>query len=106
MQTDLLHLQRYHDSGDAAAFKSLVQHHASMVFATARRVTRDSSLAEDVAQETFLELARKGRAITESVGAWLHRVAWRRACDAVRAEKTRRRYEAAALALDEGRECT
>ena len=77
-----------------------------MVFATARRVTRDASLAEDVSQETFLELARKGRSITESVGAWLHRVAWRRACDAVRAEVTRQRYETAAMALTEGRECT
>jgi len=106
MHSDLLHLQLYHDSGDAREFQFLVQRHADMVFATARRVTRDPSLAEDVAQETFLELARKGRSITESVGAWLHRVAWRRACDAVRAEVTRRRHESTALALDEGRECT
>lgn len=77
-----------------------------MVFATARRITRDASLAEDVTQETFLELARKGRSVTESVGAWLHRVAWRRACDVVRAEVTRQRYEAAASAVSEGRECT
>ena len=106
MHSDLLHLQLYHDSGDAREFQLLVQRHAGMVFATARRVTRDPSLAEDVAQETFLELARKGRSITESVGAWLHRVAWRRACDAVRAEVTRRRHESAALALDDGHECT
>ena len=106
MQTDLLHLQRYHESGDASAFQSLVRHHASMVFATARRITRDASLAEDVSQETFMELARKGRSITESVGAWLHRVAWRRACDVVRAESTRQRYEAAASLISEGRECT
>lgn len=106
MQTDLLHLQRYHESGDATAFQSLVRHHASMVFATARRITRDASLAEDVAQETFLELASKGRTITESVGAWLHSVAWRRACDVVRAESTRQRHEAAASAISEGRECT
>lgn len=77
-----------------------------MVFATARRVTQDAALAEDVTQETFLELARKGRSITESVGAWLHRVAWRRACDTVRAEVTRQRHEKTALELNEGRECT
>lgn len=106
MHTDLLHLQRYHDSGDAGEFQALVRHHAGMVFATARRVTRDPSLAEDVAQETSRELARKGRSITESVGAWLHRVAWRRACDVVRAETTRQRYETAAHDLSEGRECT
>lgn len=106
MHSDLLHLQRYHQSGDAGAFQTLVRHHAGMVFATACRVTRDPSLAEDVAQETFLELARKGRNITESVGAWLHRVAWRRACDVVRAEATRRRHESAAHDLNGGRECT
>lgn len=106
MHTDLLHLQRYHDSGDAREFQALVKHHASMVFATARRVTQDSSLAEDVAQETFLELARKGRSISESVGAWLHRVAWRRACDLVRAEKRRQRYESATAVFDKGHECT
>lgn len=93
MTADLKLLQRYHDQGDALAFRELVQTHAGMVFATARRITRDSARAEDVAQETFLELTRKGRGITDSVGAWLHRVAWRRACDAVRSEVTRRNYE-------------
>ena len=106
MHTDLLHLQRYHDSGDAGEFQALVRHHAGMVLATARRITRDASLAEDVAQETFLELARKGRSIKDSVGAWLHKVALRRACDVVRAETTRQRYEMAAEDLKEGRECT
>lgn len=76
-----------------------------MVYATARRVTGDASLAEDVTQEAFLELARKGRSVTESVGAWLHRVAWRRACDVVRAEATRQRYESAAASVADGREC-
>jgi RNA polymerase sigma factor (sigma-70 family) len=96
MSTDLALLRRYHEHADAFAFRELVQAHAGMVFATARRVTRDVGLAEDVAQETFLELARNASTITESVGAWLHRVAWRRACNAVRADGTRRRYEEAA----------
>ncbi|HCN79258.1 MAG TPA: hypothetical protein DIT13_19000 [Verrucomicrobiales bacterium] len=106
MQRDLQQLHRYHDKADASAFQSLVKLHAGMVFATARRVTGNDSLAEDVAQETFLELARKGQRITSSVGAWLHRVASRRACDAVRSESARRRTEASAAILDEGRECT
>lgn len=99
--SDFQLLRRFHDQGDAFAFRELVQVHAGMVFATARRVTRDAALAEDVAQETFLELARSGGRINESVGAWLHRVAWRRACNAVRAAGTRRRYEEAAAATIE-----
>lgn len=95
MTAKLEQLHRYHDQGDARAFSDLVHAHASMVFATARRVTRDASLAEDVAQETFLDLARLGHGITDSVSAWLYRVAWHRACNAVRADVTRKRCEAA-----------
>ena len=77
-------------------FHALVKSHASMVFATARRVTGDAGLAEDVAQETFLELSRQGYHAIDSVSAWLHRVAWRKACNVVRGEYRRRRHEHAA----------
>lgn len=93
MLSDLQHLQRYATTGDAHAFRELVQAHGEMVHATALRVTRDATTAQDVAQETFLELARKAGGITQSVAAWLHRVAWNRACDAVRRETTRKRVE-------------
>ena len=93
MISDLQHLQRYATTGDAHAFRELVQAHGAMVHATALRVTRDAAAAQDVAQETFLELARKAGGITQSVAAWLHRVAWNRACDAVRRETTRKRVE-------------
>lgn len=95
MPSDLQHLQRYATTGDAHAFRELVQAHGAMVHATALRVTRDAAAAQDVAQETFLELARKAGGITQSVAAWLHRVAWNRACDAVRRESTRKRVEEA-----------
>jgi RNA polymerase sigma factor (sigma-70 family) len=95
MPSDLQHLQRYATTGDAHAFRELVQAHGAMVHATALRVTRDAGAAQDVAQETFLELARKASGITQSVAAWLHRVAWNRACDAVRRESTRKRFEEA-----------
>ncbi len=96
MNGNLRLLSRYHRSGDADAFCSLVRDHAGMVFATARRVVGDAALAEDVAQETFLELARRGHGAVESVAAWLHRVAWRKACNAVRGEVRRRQHERAA----------
>ena len=95
MPSDLQHLQRYATTGDAHAFRELVQAHGAMVHATALRVTCNAAAAQDVAQETFLELARKAGGITQSVAAWLHRVAWNRACDAVRRESTRKRVEEA-----------
>ena len=93
MLSDLQHLQRYATTGDAHAFRELVQAHGAMVHATGLRVTRDAAAAQDVAQETFLELARKAGSITQSVAAWLHRVAWNRACDVVRRETARKRVE-------------
>ncbi|PAW65511.1 MAG: hypothetical protein B9S38_15100 [Verrucomicrobiia bacterium Tous-C4TDCM] len=93
MPSDLQHLQRYATKGDAHSFRELVQTHGAMVHATALRVTRDGAMAQEIAQETFLELAKKAESITHSVAAWLHRVAWNRACDAVRRESTRRRFE-------------
>lgn len=86
MQTDLHLLSRYHRHGDAEAFQSLDETHAGMVHATARRVTRDATLAQDVAQETFLALARSSGSVIESVGAWLHHVAWQKALNAARGE--------------------
>jgi RNA polymerase sigma factor (sigma-70 family) len=95
MPSDLQHLQRYATTGDAHAFSELVQAHGAMVHATALRVTCDAAAAQDVAQETFLELARKAGGITQSVAAWLHRVSWNRACDVVRRETARKRIEEA-----------
>jgi RNA polymerase sigma factor (sigma-70 family) len=95
MLTDLQQLQGYVNHGDAHAFRELVRAHGPMVHASALRVTKNAALAEEVAQETFLELARKAGSITQSVAAWLHRVAWIQACQAVRGESTRRRAEEA-----------
>jgi RNA polymerase sigma factor (sigma-70 family) len=67
-----------------------------MVHATASWVTRDAMLAQDVAQETFLALARSSGSAIQSVGAWLHHVAWQKARDMVRGESRRRNHESAA----------
>lgn len=96
METDLHLLSRYHRHGDADAFRNLVESHAGMVHSTASRVTRDTMLAQDVAQETFLALAHSSGAAIQSVGAWLHHVAWQKARDVVRGESRRRNNEAAA----------
>lgn len=96
MQTDLQLLKRYHHQGDAEAFQAIVEAYAGMVHATACRVTRDAALAQDVAQETFLALARSSGSVIQSIGAWLHHVAWQKAQNMVRGECRRQRNEAVA----------
>ncbi|WP_071459624.1 RNA polymerase sigma factor [Bacillus massilinigeriensis] len=52
-------------------------------------ITRDSHLAEDVVQETFIKAFRKSETIesTEKIGAWLTVIAGRTAIDFLRSEK-------------------
>jgi hypothetical protein len=47
MPSDLQNLQRYATTGDAHAFRELVQVHGAMVHATALRVTRDAAAAQE-----------------------------------------------------------
>src|SRR3954469_1105359 len=72
-------LARYRDARDEAAFELLVHRHGPMVWAACGRLLRDRHAAEDAFQATFLALARRARSIrhTQSVPAWLHRVAVR-----------------------------
>lgn len=101
MHTDLNLLSRYHRQGDAGAFQTLVQMHGGMVFAAARRITQDAALAEEVAQDAFLALARRGHGVKDSVAAWLHHVARQKAVNVVRGEVRRRQREQDAAALHE-----
>lgn len=106
MDADSALLDRYHRDGDPAAFQALVGAHAAMVFACARRVTQDAALAEEVAQDTFVALARRAGAIRSNVAAWLYQVARQKACNALRGERRhQRRVHQAAVApeLEPGR---
>lgn len=68
-------------SGDSAAFGALVRQHQSRLRGFLRRLARgDHALADDLAQETFLEAWRKidqFRAEGAFAG-WLSRIAYRR----------------------------
>lgn len=97
--TDLALLTRW-KAGDEAAFSAVVERHRPMVEAVARRVLGDHHAAEDVAQATFLVLARKAGALASGdpdIGGWLHRVARDLARDRRSAEAARRRHEGAAM---------
>ena len=80
MSPDTILVQRAR-AGDAAAFGMLVRQHQSKVRGFLRRLTRaDAALADDLAQETFLEAHRKLDQFRGegSFGAWLCGIAWSR----------------------------
>jgi RNA polymerase sigma-70 factor (ECF subfamily) len=78
--------------GDAVAFAELVAEHQAMVFSIALHYLQDRSIAEDVAQEVFLELYQKLPAIESAshLTYWLRRVAVHRCIDQRRRRNTRR----------------
>ena len=92
-------LARYAAQGDAEAFAVLARTHADMVYATSLRILGHAKDAEDVAQESFLELARKANEISVSVGAWLHGVATRKALHAMRSRQRRMYHETQAQSI-------
>lgn len=96
------YFRRYAATGDARAFRALVDGHLTMVHATAwRRLGEHGHLAADVAQAVFTRLARVARGLPQGIviAAWLHRQAVRLAIDTVRAETRRRLRETAAATM-------
>jgi RNA polymerase sigma-70 factor (ECF subfamily) len=77
--------------GDMQAFEVLVRRHERMVFSLAARIVRERALAEEVAQEVFLQLFRSLSQIQSDAHAvfWLRRVAAHRAIDVARHEAGR-----------------
>jgi RNA polymerase sigma-70 factor, ECF subfamily len=78
--------------GDEAGFAELVHEHQAMVFSIAWHYLLDRSLAEDVAQEVFLELYQKLAAIQSAAHLkyWLRKVSVHRAIDQGRRRKSHR----------------
>jgi DNA-directed RNA polymerase specialized sigma24 family protein len=85
---------------DEAAFAQLLRRHGPMVIGVGRRVLRQEE-AEDVFQATVLLLARKAPSLCarESVGGWLHGVAYHLALKARAREGRRRAHERRAAAM-------
>src|SRR5262249_45381533 len=87
-------LERFVAHREEAAFAALVQRHGAMVLGVCRRVLHHEHDAEDACQATFFVLARKAASVRnrESVGSWLHGVAFRVARD-LRDARARRRAQ-------------
>jgi RNA polymerase sigma-70 factor, ECF subfamily len=83
---------------DGAAFADIVQSQQAMVFSIAWRYLNDRALAEDLAQEVFLELYQRLADIQSAAHLvyWLRRVAVHRCID-----QGRRRKHRSEQALDE-----
>jgi HlyD family secretion protein len=91
------------DRSEAAelAFAVLIERHGPMVLRVCRAVLADPHDTEDAFQATFLVLVKKagGLWVRDSLGPWLHQVAYRTACCARLAAARRRRHEGRAAAV-------
>lgn len=76
-------------------FRGMVERHQARVFSIAFRILGETGVAEEVAQDVFLELHRNlGRIENdEHVAAWLRRVACHRATDALRRRAAAEEYQ-------------
>ncbi len=97
-------LRRYVLRHDEAAFAEIVRRYVNLIYAAAlRQVHGDSTLAEDVTQGAFAELARKAENLTThpTVAGWLHVTARNFALESVRSEHRRHTREREAMAMNE-----
>jgi RNA polymerase sigma-70 factor (ECF subfamily) len=97
--SDLRLLEEWRSRRDADAFREIVSRHASMVYATARRLLGNPADAEDVAQDCFARLATDDAIrIKSSLSGWLHHLAVGRSREYLRSETRRRGRESRAAA--------
>ena len=81
--------------GDLDAFEELVRTHQADVYRFARHLTRDSTTAEDVTQETFIRAFRFLRTFRGDCrfSSWLLRIARNCSMDAIRSRNQRAERE-------------
>src|SRR5438067_10992248 len=78
-------------SGDADAYRVLVERHSRALFRLAFRMTGNEQDAEDVVQESFMRAYKQLGKFDQraSFGTWLYRIAMNYSLDLVRARKRR-----------------
>ncbi len=94
--------------GNRAVFRQLVESHQTKVLNICYRFVHSREEAEDLAQETFLEVHRSisGFRGGSSLGTWIHRIAVSKSLDFVRKQgrKKRRGLFGKPVSLDESTE--
>jgi RNA polymerase sigma factor (sigma-70 family) len=101
LKTDRQLLREYAQEGSERAFADLVGRHLDLVFGTALRGVKDERVAQEVAQNVFVMLARKAAWLGGeiSLAGWLHKTALLEVRQHWRGELRRRRREQTALEL-------
>jgi len=96
--TDHELIERFAAVRDEEAFTALVRRHGPMVLRVCRRILHNGHDADDVFQATFLVLSRKAASLRrrDSVGCFLHGVAYRLALKARTQFAQRRMHESRA----------
>ena len=81
--------------GDRAAHARLYETYASMVYTVARRILVSPALAEDVLQETFVEVIRKIETFRgeAGIGFWIRRIAVNKCLMCLRSSWTSKRID-------------
>ena len=91
--SDLVRLLEASGQGDRAAFRALYVATAPKLFGVILRITSNRSVAEEVLQETFVNVWQKAERFTPEAGtplAWLTTIARNRAIDRIRADRIER----------------
>src|SRR5258706_8115633 len=85
-------LDRFVKDHSQGAFRALVERHLPVVYSAARRIVRDSHLAEEVAQTVFTTLAQKAASIhpPQVLGGWLYNTTRHLPMHPVRTEQRQR----------------
>lgn len=84
-------------AGDRAAFERLAEHWQKRLFAHAYRLTGDMDMAQEAAQDSWLDIAKSisGLRDTKVFPAWAYRIVTRRVADNIRRVQRKRRTEQA-----------
>ena len=100
--TDLELLECYARHRAEDAFAELVRRHVDLVYSAALRQVRSPQLAEEVAQSSFVDLARIASRLEPRtvVAAWLYEVTRRSAVDVIRRESRRQQREQLSIEMN------
>jgi len=76
-----------------SAFRWMVENYRNRVYSTVFNILQDREEAEDVAQETFIQVFESVNSFKEqsSLSTWIYRIAVRKALDKIRRRKTRQK---------------